>query len=205
MLPNFEYCCLKCSWNPVKSTSIGLKVSYHNLASPVRVKQNLCTSASYGKLCVSIQSFILNKCAIASSSGLPENSGLKYDQFNCGIFVGRACGCIGLGGLAGGLSGCIGICGGGFGGRFGGREGSANVQEDLEEVVDWVCVTEGLCLEEGLDPVPDLQVLLPLAVLMEDLALKDSILEGFVLEGFSEFLFLLLGQLFLLDQLLWIL
>ena len=55
-----------------------------NLASPVRVKQNLCTFASCGKLWVSIQLLVLNKCAMASSSGLPENSGLKYDQLNCG-------------------------------------------------------------------------------------------------------------------------
>ena len=80
-----------------------------------------------------------------------------------------------------------------------GWEGFAYMLEDLVEVVHWVCAVEGLCLEEGLDPVAGLQVLLPLAVLMEDLALKDSVLEGFVLEGFSEFLFLLLGQL------LWIL
>ena len=54
-----------------------------------------------------------------SSSGLPENSGLKYDQLNCGICPGGACGCIGLGGFAGGLGGCIGACSGGFGGCSG--------------------------------------------------------------------------------------
>ena len=70
VLPNFEYCCLKHSCIPVQSTSIGLKVSYHNPASPVRVKQNLCTFASSGKLCVSIQSVVLNKCSITTSSGL---------------------------------------------------------------------------------------------------------------------------------------
>ena len=59
------------------------------------------------------------------------------------------------------------------------------------------CVQEDLYLGKGLDPVADLEVLLPLTVLREDLALKDS-----VLEGFSEMvLFLLLGQLLLLDQL----
>ena len=41
-LPNFEYCCLNCSCNPVQSTTLCLNNSYHNLASPVRVKQNLC-------------------------------------------------------------------------------------------------------------------------------------------------------------------
>ena len=45
---------------------------------------------------------------------------------------------------------------------------------------------KNLYLEDGLDSVPDLQVLSPLAVIMEGLAL----------DGFCEFLFLLLGQLF---------
>ena len=80
-------------------------------------------------------------------------------------------------------------------------EDFANELEDLGEVAGWVCGVESLYLEEGLDPVADLQVLLPLTFLMEDLALKDSALEGCVLDGFSEFLFLLLGQLLLLDQL----
>ena len=53
---------------------------------------------------------------MASSSGLPENSGLKYDQFNCGTWNGGFCCCIGLGGFAGGL-------GGWFGGTFGGIGG----------------------------------------------------------------------------------
>ena len=97
VLPNFEYCCLKCCCNPVQSTSNGLKILYHNLTSPVRVKQNLCTFAASRKFCVSIQSFVLNKWASTSSSGLPENSVLKYDQFNCGIWTERACGNIGLG------------------------------------------------------------------------------------------------------------
>ena len=84
---------------------MGLRDSYHNLASPVRVKQNLCTFASYGKLWVSIQLLVLNKCAMASSSGLPENSGLKYDQLNCGTWNGGFYGCIGYGVFAGGLGG----------------------------------------------------------------------------------------------------
>ena len=46
---------------------------------------------------------------------MSENSGLKYDQLNHGIYVGGACGCIGFGGFAGGLGGCIGACGGGLG------------------------------------------------------------------------------------------
>ena len=46
-----------------------------------------------------------------SSSGFPENSGLKYDQLNCGTCAGGACGCIGPCGFAGEL--------GEFGGWFG--------------------------------------------------------------------------------------
>ena len=35
---------------------------------------------------MSIQSFILSKCASASPSGLPASLGLKWDQFNCGLW-----------------------------------------------------------------------------------------------------------------------
>ena len=42
---------------------------------------------------------------MASSSGLPENSGLKYDWFNWGTWNGGYCGYIGLGRFAGGLGG----------------------------------------------------------------------------------------------------
>ena len=58
-----------------------------------------------GKSCVSIQSFVLSKWASASSSGLPANLGLKWDQFNCG-----------LGGAPGTREalGRNGLCGGGF-------------------------------------------------------------------------------------------
>ena len=120
ILPNFEYCCLKHSCNHIQSTTIGLNDSYHNQASTVRVKQNLWTFATSGKLCVSNQSFVLNKWASASSSGWPENSGLKYVQFNCGctvfgIWAGGAGGNAGFGKWAGGLCGCIGAgtCAGG--------------------------------------------------------------------------------------------
>ena len=105
---------------------MGLRDSYHNLASLVRVKQNLCTFASCRKLWVSIQSLVLYKCAKASSSGLPENSGLKYDQLNYGTWNGGFYGCIGLGGFAGGSDGGFGRFGGSFGGvggRFGGFSG----------------------------------------------------------------------------------
>ena len=71
------------SHNACQSNCTVPKVSYHNLASPIRVKQNLLTFWSSGKLCVSIQLLVLRRCSSASSSGFPENSGLKYDQFNC--------------------------------------------------------------------------------------------------------------------------
>ena len=102
---------------------MGLRDSYHSLASPVRVKQNLCTFASCGKLWVSIQSLVLNKCATVSSSGLLENSGLKYDQLNCGTCNGGFCGCIGLGWFAGGSHGGFSRFGGRFGRRGGGLGG----------------------------------------------------------------------------------
>ena len=59
-----------------------------------------------------------------SPSGFPENSGLKYDQLNCGTCTGGACGCIESCGFAGGLDGFGGGSGGfpGFG-RFAGRCG----------------------------------------------------------------------------------
>ena len=116
VLPNFEYCCLKCSCKVGQSISMGLRDSYYNLASPVRVKQNLCTFASCWKLWVSIKSLVLSKCATASSSGLLENYGLKYNQLNCGTWNGGFCDCIGPGGFAGRSGGGLGK----FGGRFGG-------------------------------------------------------------------------------------
>ena len=46
-------------------------------------------SLTFRKLWVSIQSIILSICASGSSSGLPGNLGLKYDQF---IAMGTGCG-----------------------------------------------------------------------------------------------------------------
>ena len=39
----FEYCCLNCVFNPFQSNAIGLSGSYHNLAFPTNIKQNLWT------------------------------------------------------------------------------------------------------------------------------------------------------------------
>ena len=95
-------------------------------------------------MCVSIQSLVLNTCVIVSSSSLPENSGLKYDQLNCGICGGGAYAYIGLGGFAGEFGGCIGLgtctgrpygCSGFGGGLAVDLEDFANVLEDLVEVV----------------------------------------------------------------------
>ena len=71
--------------------------------------------------CASIQSFILRRCASASSSGLPANFRLKCDQFNCGIC------CIGSAGIGwlGGIGSCTegafgaGACGAGGAGGAG--------------------------------------------------------------------------------------
>ena len=60
---------------------------------------------------------------MASSSDLPENSGLKYNQLNCGTWNGGFCGCIGLGEFAGGSGGGFHRFGGRFGRRGGGLGG----------------------------------------------------------------------------------
>ena len=65
---------------------ISLSDSYHNLACPNKVKQNLCTLMWSWNQCV--HPVIHPKCASASLSDLPEYLGLKWDQFNsdiCGI------------------------------------------------------------------------------------------------------------------------
>ena len=98
MFPIFEYCCPNCVCKPFQSKAIGLSDSYHNLASLTKVKQNLWTLTPFGNAWVSIQSFVLRRCVSTSSSGFPVNSGLKWDQFNCGIgpgCTGGAAGCPG--------------------------------------------------------------------------------------------------------------
>ena len=120
VLPTLEYCCLNWFCNPFKSKTIGLSTSYHNLASPTNLKQNIWTFTPSWNECVSIQSLVLRRWASASSSGLPMNSGLKWDQFNWGIgsgWIGCVGGTIGCGGGAGG-------CTGGAGGTTGGLTGS---------------------------------------------------------------------------------
>ena len=77
---------------------MGLRNSYHNLASSTNVKQIFGTLTPSWKACVSIQLFVLNKCISASSSGFPANSGLKCDQFNCGTC------CIGCSGTGSSLN-----------------------------------------------------------------------------------------------------
>ena len=82
VLPNFEYLCLNkfCNWGHVVFSN-GSKDWNHNLASPSRVRQNLWTFTSSMKQWAFIQSLEHSKCASAFSSGFPENSGLKVDQF----------------------------------------------------------------------------------------------------------------------------
>ena len=81
----FEYCCLNWFCKPCQSSFIGLKDTCHNLASTNNVKQNPWTLIPSWNWCVFIQSFILSRCASASS-GFPENSGLKCENLNV-IFV----------------------------------------------------------------------------------------------------------------------
>ena len=127
VLPNFEYCCLKCSCIAGQSKFAFLMVSYHNLALLVRVRQNLLTFWSFEKLWVSIQSLVLSRCASASSSVLSANSGLKYDQFNCcGLVIGPGKILGGwfhwlgwLGSSVGASKGCIGSSVGESNGQFG--------------------------------------------------------------------------------------
>ena len=57
-----------------------------------------------GKSCVVIQSLVLNKWTSTSSSGLPEYSGLKCNQFICIWACWPGCGCCGMGGGGGGSS-----------------------------------------------------------------------------------------------------
>ena len=86
VLPILEYCCLNIFCKPSQLTFISLSDSYHNLASPTKVKWNLCTLTWSRNLCVSIQLFVLSRCASESSPGLLAYSGLKWDQFNCGLW-----------------------------------------------------------------------------------------------------------------------
>ena len=82
---------------------------YHNLGSPVSIKQNLWTLSFSWNLWVSIQLFVLYKYASASLSGFPENLGLKQDQFNggiCGTGCHSACSTRGAG-RAGGAGGSL--------------------------------------------------------------------------------------------------
>ena len=101
MLPIIEYCYLNWLCKPCQSAFVGLKDSYHNLASPTMVRQNLWTFTPSWNWCVFIHSLVLSKWASASSSGFPENSGLKCDQFNCSICCACCVGCCGTGGGGG--------------------------------------------------------------------------------------------------------
>ena len=83
MLPTFQYCCLNKFCNSSQSTFMGSNEWYHNLASPNIVRLNLWTFTPLTKQCVFIQSFEQSRCISASSSGFPENSSLKSDQFKC--------------------------------------------------------------------------------------------------------------------------
>ena len=83
VLPTFEYHCLNKFCNSEQSTFMGSNEWYHSLASPNNVRQNLWTFTPSTKWCVFIQSFEWSRCASASLSGFPKDSGLKFDQFKC--------------------------------------------------------------------------------------------------------------------------
>ena len=50
--------------------------------------ENLLTFWLSGKSCMVIQSFVLRRCASMSSSGFPEKSGWKWDQFKWWFAIG---------------------------------------------------------------------------------------------------------------------
>ena len=108
VLPNFEYLCLNKFCNCAHVVSLrGCREWYHSLPSPNSVRQNLCTFISSLKWLVSIQSFEHSRCVSASSSGFPENSGLKFDQirYMCLCLTaswswGCSCPCLQLGAAA---------------------------------------------------------------------------------------------------------
>ena len=82
VLPIFDYCHLNLFCKAGQPLSKRASDSYHNLASPVNVKQNHLTLTFLGKLWASIQSLVLRRCDSASSSGLPKNSGFFPTQFD---------------------------------------------------------------------------------------------------------------------------
>ena len=82
VFPIFEYCHLNLFCKVGQSSSNGASDSYHNLASPINVKQKHLTLSPSGKLCASIQSLLLRRWDSASSSGLPENSGFFLSNFD---------------------------------------------------------------------------------------------------------------------------
>ena len=86
LLPILEYCCLNKFCNPCQSTLIASNEWYHNLAYPNSVNQNLWTLTPSIKWCTFIQLLEWTRCTSASSSGFPEKSGLKWDQFKCTIY-----------------------------------------------------------------------------------------------------------------------
>ena len=80
----FEYLCLNKFCNSGQITLFkGSRDWNHNLSSPSNVRQNFWTFTSLTKWWAFIQSLKCSKCASASSSGFPEDSGLNFDQFMC--------------------------------------------------------------------------------------------------------------------------
>ena len=125
--PIFEYWCLNCFFKPFPPKAIGLSDLYHNLSSPTKVRQNICILIPSGSAWVSIQSLVLRRCDSTSSSDLPANSGLKWDQFNCGTGPGWTGGITGCVGRTTGCAGVAGSCTGGTVGTTGGVTGVAEV------------------------------------------------------------------------------
>ena len=90
VLPTFEYLCLTKFCNSGQVILFkGSRDWNNNLASSSNVRQNIWAFTPSTKWWAFIQSFEQSKCPSASSSGFPENSGLKFDQFMC-----KCCCCV---------------------------------------------------------------------------------------------------------------
>ena len=80
---------------PCQSALMDVKDSYHNLASPTNVKQNLWTLKPSRKWCAVNLLLVQSEWVSASDSGFPENSGFKCDQFKSTTCCPQCAGCVG--------------------------------------------------------------------------------------------------------------
>ena len=106
---------------------MGVKDSYHNLASPTNVRKNLWTLIPSRKWRAFIQLLVWSKWASASSSSFPENSGLKCDQFKCTNCCAWCACCVGCYACGAGCCTCCAGCGWAGGGGGAGISGTCSL------------------------------------------------------------------------------